>query len=1263
MVADALHDLRPDGQVWAIDWYDGNQCHRPEEVAHDRSNGRIFRITYNETAPVAVDLREKSDVELARLAVDSENEWYVRHARRLLQERAATDGMSVDCRDALQERLFPAPNGGAPLQAKSADPDRDARRLRALWALHVARDPWLRDPVTINRLLADPSPWIRAWSMQVLFEDLGKDGITAKRQQQLAVMAVGDPSPVVRLYLASLAGRLPWDQRWSIVEGLVTHAEDAADHNLPLLYWYAMEPLAEVDPQRALALAMTAGESIPLLRDFMIRRLGTGEPADALTLLIDGLADATDDASRITFLNAVHVVQRTHRDLEKPGAWDDVYASLTFESDSTGVKIRAHGISYLWGDETGRDEIIAFVFAKGDDRKLPESDRRTAFSFLVDAPYPDLVDFISYFVGEEQNLLGDALRGVATLDDEQIPATLIAYYGDLGPMHRRDALATLTSRVSFASELLAAVRDNRIPRQDLTADLVRQLRNLNDEELNNQIEQVWGVVRDTPEDRVRMIAEYRSLLESARHPEPDRQLGRAIFARTCQQCHTLFGTGGKVGPDITGSNRANLDYLLSNVIDPSAVMAKEYRPTVIATADGRVITGIVKEETEAALTIQTANELLTLPASDVDDRRESGKSMMPDDQLQPFSAHEVRSLFAYVSGVGQTPLLADDETATTLFNGQDLKGWVGNSELWSVEQDVIVGRSQGLDHNEFLVSELAFEDFHFNCQVMLVDNAGNSGIHFRSQPLSDGEVRGYQADIGPGWWGKLYEERGRGLLVDNDAEKFIKPGEWNEYTIVAVGSRVQTWINGDLCVDLDDPAGARRGVIALQLHSGGPMEVRYRGLQIVPLEPNPLGTTGQTFPSSIKGDVDREITWHRTQLDDKFRGEGVAVADFNSDSLLDIASGSVWFEQKEKAPSADELFSELRIRKRAISAWRRAFLPVPATWTMHPVLEQPAEFDINGYSESFMNWPEDLNGDGRLDLIVVDFPGKQTWWFENSGSPEQPWRRHEITPVTNNESPQYVDVDGDGRREIVFGAENGVMSLASPKSFPDAPWSLMPISYPGSPGTERFSHGLGIGDVNGDGRKDVLVTAGWWEQPVDPTEVAWTFHPAPFGQACSQMYVYDFDGDGDADVLSASAHDFGIWWHEQRPEVGDQRSEASASEEQSESTWTTHEIDTSYSETHAVCLADVDGDGLPDFVTGKRWWSHNGHGPGADGPAVLCWYRLRREDGKPVWKKHEIDAESGVGTQFTVADVNGDGLLDVVTSNKKGTFLFEQVRK
>jgi hypothetical protein len=366
-----------------------------------------------------------------------------------------------------------------------------------------------------------------------------------------------------------------------------------------------------------------------------------------------------------------------------------------------------------------------------------------------------------------------------------------------------------------------------------------------------------------------------------------------------------------------------------------------------------------------------------------------------------------------------------------------------------------------------------------------------------------------------------------------------------------------------------------------------------------------------------------EISFQRTRLDGVFRSEGVAVGDFNKDGKKDIAAGSVYFT----APD----------------------------WKMHSILEKPEEFDPVRYSVSFCNWAEDLNRDGWDDLIVVDFPGKQTWWFENPQTAAGPWKRHTCIDVTNNESPLYLDIDGDGKRELICGTSpdpknfdgpERQLVIARPAADPYAKWAIQAISAKGAPGTTRYSHGLGVGDINKDGRNDIMVTQGWWESPAEKSQSEWKFHPVNFGQPCANMYAYDFDGDGDNDVLTTSAHKFGIWWHEQTTEG-----------------WKTHEIDMSFSETHSVCLVDINGDGLQDFVTGKRWWSHATREPGADMPAVMKWFELTRKDGKPVWIPHQFDHDSGVGTQFEVADVNGDGLLDVVTSNKKGSHYFQQVRQ
>jgi putative membrane-bound dehydrogenase-like protein len=615
----------PDGGVYVADWTDTGECHNYKVV--DQTNGRIYKITAGKVTPWQGDLAKQSDQQLVALQLHP-NDWLVRHARRLLQERHAAGKLHASTRGRLQEIL-----------SGNADP---TRQLRALWALHATGG--LDEPQR-SQLLASPNEYLRAWAIQLELEDREASPDMLRR---LAALAKSEPTPWVRLALAAGLQRLPLDDRWPIATALARHSEDASDPNLPLMLWYGVEPLVPADTKRALDLALSC--RIPVVSKYIARR--AGEEATGLALVVEALGRTSDTGIQTQLLDGMLAALHGHRQVAMPASWSAAYGKLSPSSDQ-GVRRGAMALAVIFNDHGA----IATLHKLVADPSASTDDRGWAIERLLDARNPELVDLLESLVGSG-SLSGLAVRGLAVFDSPKTPPVLLAAYRRLSDSDQRDAVNTLCARPQWALALLKAIERGDLPRTAISSEQVRQLAGFGNAEVSAELERVWGAVRESTADKQEQLKSYRSRLPNDRLQSADRGHGRALFTRVCSNCHALFDAGGNVGPNLTGSQRANLDYVLTNVLDPNAVVPKEYQMVVIQTTDGRVLNGIIKQEDDLTLGLQTTNEIVTLSKDEIEVRKPTTSSMMPEGMLTPLSDDELRDLMAYLASPEQVPLPA-----------------------------------------------------------------------------------------------------------------------------------------------------------------------------------------------------------------------------------------------------------------------------------------------------------------------------------------------------------------------------------------------------------------------------------------------------------------------------------------------------------------------------------------------------------------------------------------------------------------------------
>jgi putative membrane-bound dehydrogenase-like protein len=620
----------PAGEVYIADWTDVGECHENDGV--HRTSGRIYTVSYGDPQPAKrIDLSRMSDRELVGLQLHR-NEWHVRQARRLLQERAAARPVKADVLEQLRVIAEQSPDV--------------TRNLRAMWCLvtmNAVDEMWLLEQ------LKHSEEHVRVWAVRFLSEGELSPAVV----EAFADRASSDGSGIVQLFLASAAQRLPPAARWRLVEALVARRGFYNDSSLPLMLWYAVEPVVPHDIDRAVRLV--AAGRVPLVRQFAARRI-TAEierHPQGVEGLIGVMTEATRPTVRRDVLRGMRDALRGWQKAPVPKNWQAFVASRAAAAgdDDEEEKELIRELSVVFGDGRAMQELLRVV----TDGKADPEFRRQSLRTLVANRAPDFATTLQRLL-DDRALVGDAARGLAAYDHPATPKLLLDRYPRLSPEVRSEAVATLVSRREYAAALLDAVAAGIVPRLDLSAFQARQIRDFDDGALTEKLAKVWGETRATDAEKQTQIARYKSALSDEVLAQADLSAGRAAFNSLCATCHVLYGQGKAIGPDLTGSNRRNLDYLLENIVDPSASVAADFRMSALLLKSGRVVTGVVLEQTDRTLAVQTPTERLTLDRNEIEEVRPTRASLMPDALLDNLTDAQRRDLTAYLMSAEQAPL-------------------------------------------------------------------------------------------------------------------------------------------------------------------------------------------------------------------------------------------------------------------------------------------------------------------------------------------------------------------------------------------------------------------------------------------------------------------------------------------------------------------------------------------------------------------------------------------------------------------------------
>jgi len=617
----------PDGAIYGLDWSDTGECH--DHTGVHRTSGRIYKFFHQQNPVADLSILENGFDDLEAV-IRHPNVWYFRQFLQNLSVNSLTEREKYSIIRICELNFV----GRQPTPI----------RLRAMWGLYA-----------MNKLISEsylnhPNEHIRAWLIRLMMDDQPIDTLFGPREtalpntspefvQKLVQQALTDTSGLVRLSLASALQRLPVESRGELAKALAFRSEDKNDHNIPLLVWAGIIPLVELDPEKLLEVARSTEWSN--LRTWIARAITerSKENPVAFAALLELVGDQTEQADSL--LVGIERAVLGMKGFLKPAKWDLVRSKL-------GMNPVVLKLSVIFGDLEATEEMEKLVI----NAKVDSNVRSQALGILIDSDSPNLQSLCEELL-KDPKMKVLAVRGLAKYENVGIGEKIINRLDEFSKGEQSEVVEILCGRVSWAELLLQEIKVGEISKSVITPYHATQIQVLKSDDLNSKLEEAWGTVRTSSKELEKRKEELRLELTSLDQGEANLVNGGILYDQQCTSCHMLYGKGGKLGPDLTGSGRTNLDYLLENIVDPSSAVSADYRLNVIHLKDGRVLSGMIVSQDRNSLTVRMPGTEIVVSKVTIKNRQTLSDSIMPTGLLDNLRVEDRRDLIAYLMNPNQ----------------------------------------------------------------------------------------------------------------------------------------------------------------------------------------------------------------------------------------------------------------------------------------------------------------------------------------------------------------------------------------------------------------------------------------------------------------------------------------------------------------------------------------------------------------------------------------------------------------------------------